>query len=59
MTNKDLFDLVNMLRDSLRDALPYVDGAYECAFPDSAENAEVARSARETLELADAVMPVV
>ena len=43
------------LLSALEDALPYVQRAYECAFPDEWENENVASSAKEAIEKAKTI----
>ena len=38
------------LRAALADCVPYVECAYECAFPDEFENTRVLEAARSALE---------
>lgn len=41
------------LVEALKACLPYVSGAYECVFPDSAKNKAVLNDARKALALAN------
>jgi hypothetical protein len=43
---------LNELVEALEAALPYVKGAYECAFPDEDENEEVISAAESALKKA-------
>jgi hypothetical protein len=43
----------NALLAACREMLPYVDGAYECAFPNESENESVAASARAAIALTE------
>lgn len=51
LSPKDLESLVETLAAALADALPYVRGAYECAFPDESENRSVLTAGTEALAL--------
>jgi hypothetical protein len=47
-----LFAAAPELLEALKLALPYIEGAYECAFPDSDHNDNVLTMAREAIEKA-------
>jgi len=53
----DCLDLIRILRAALADALPYIESAYECAFPDAAQNQEIANAAKLAIDLSDDLLP--
>lgn len=41
------------LAAALKDAIPYVEGAYECAFPDQWENEEILQECKDAVALVE------